>query len=197
MKTAPESPFELQTHPEAQDQCSVTVIYEDTEARQRALSLSHHLVRAFWADIDFQFTWWRYRFLEDPALVDAAARATAQAHVIVFSASSSYIPPEPIRNWIELWVPQRKTAEGVLLILTAHSDDAQLAGSPIYTFLESVAHRANMDYLPRLTPDPWVIKAPAIQQIQYRANETSRILNNILREGTHPQAFPSHWGINE
>jgi hypothetical protein len=197
MKTAPESPFELQVPPEAQDQCSVTVVYEDTAARQRALSLSHHLIRAFWADIDFQFSWWRFRFLEDPALVEAAARATATADVILFSTSSSHIPPETIRNWIELWVPQRTSGEGVLLVLTAHSDDAQMAASPVYSFLQSVAHRANMDCLPSLTADPWVMETPAIQRIQYRAQERSRILDNILRQGPHSTPFPSHWGINE
>jgi hypothetical protein len=197
MKTAPENPFDLQVPSEAQDQCGVTVIYEDTAARQRALSLAHHLIRAFWADIDFQFSWWRFRFLEDPAFVEAATHAAAKADVILFSTSSSHIPPETIRNWIELWVPLRTNGEGVLLVLTAHSDDAQIAASPIYSFLQSVAHRANMDCLPSLTPDPWVTETPAIQQIQNRAHESSRILDNILRQKSHGPPFPSHWGINE
>lgn len=197
MKTAPENPFEFQFHPEAQDQCNVSVVYEDTDARQRALALSHHLVRSFWADIDFEFSWWRFRYLEDPEIIEAASQAAAHAHVILFSASSSQIPSEPIRNWVDRWVAQRTPGEGVLLILTAHSDDVQLAASPIYTYLSSVAQRAEMDCLPRLTGDPWVSRPESMSRMQTRAHGRSRVLDNILRQGKQSFEFPSHWGINE
>jgi hypothetical protein len=197
MKTASESPFEFQFHPEAQDQCSVTVAYEDTEARQRALCLCHHLVRGFWAEIDFDFTWWRFRYLQDPHIMQAAAQATVEAHVVVFSTSSQDEPSPEIRSWIDLWVPQRTAGEGVLLVLTNHDDDAQLAASPIYAYLLSVAQRAQMDCLPRLPVHPWT-PPHSLEQIQSRATGTSDVLNGILRQGdSSSHGFPSHWGINE
>jgi hypothetical protein len=197
MKTAPENPFEFHFQPEDQDRCSVTVVYEDTDARQRALALSHHLVRAFWAEIDFDFTWWRFRYLDDPNIIEAAAKATAQAHVILFSSSSSQEPSTEIQNWIELWVPRRTPGEGVILVLTAHTDDAELAASPIYSFLQSVAHRAQMDCLPRLNPSHWSSTPQSLEQIQNRARKSTHVLDGILRQGSPPHASTSHWGINE
>jgi hypothetical protein len=197
MKTVPDSPFEFQFHPEAQDQCSVTVAYEDTDARQRALCLCHHLVRGFWAEIDFDFTWWRFRYLQDPAIAQAAAQATAQAHVVVFSTSSQQAPSPEIMEWIDLWIPQRTVGEGVLLVLTDHADDAELAASPIYAFLQSVAQRAQMDCLPRLVAHPWA-PTNTLEQIQSRATGKSDVLDAILRQGNpSSHGFPSHWGINE
>jgi hypothetical protein len=197
MKTASETPSEFPLHPEAQDQCAITVVYEDTDARQRALGLSHHLVQAFWAEIDFEFSWWRFRFLHDSAIGEAAAQAAAEAHVVVFSASSSEEPSAPIQNWIESWVPRRTPGEGVLLVLTPHTDDTQIVGAPIYNYLRSVARRAQMDCLPHLTPDPWGANPQSLDQIETRAHETTRVLDSILRQGAPSTSFPSHWGINE
>jgi hypothetical protein len=197
MNKAPYNLSEFQFHPDAQDHCSVTVAYEDTDARQRALSLCHHLVRSFWAEIDFEFSWWRFRYLQDPEIAQAAAQTASQANVLVFSTSSTQYPSKEVTGWIDLWTPQRKSGEGVLLILTPDTDETLLDSTPLFAFLQTVARRAGMDILPRFAQEPWPPVTANSRLIENRARETSRILNEILRKSGTPPTLPSHWGINE
>jgi len=197
MRTARETFTDNQAQPTNDDPWSVTVVYEDTGARERALSLCHHLVQGFRTEIDFDFNWWRFRYLEDSDIAQAAAQAAAQADILLFSATSRDDLPEEVRNWTELWVPLRSPGDGVVLVLTEDAESAELSTSPLYLFLRNLARRASMDCLPRLDDEPWQAPFPGIRNIQNRAAQGTRILDDILRRTPPSLAPPSHWGINE
>jgi hypothetical protein len=197
MRTARENFTNTQLDPLSDNPWSVTVVYEDTGARERALCLCHQLVRSFQAEIDFAFTWWRFRYLEDPDIAQAAAQAAAQADILLFSVTNRDDPPQEVRNWTELWVPRRSPGDGVLLVLTEDPEDGGLSASPLFMFLNNVARRASMDCLPRFSDEPWSTPPDAIQSIQNRAAQGTRILDDILRRTPPIHAPPSHWGINE
>jgi hypothetical protein len=196
MKIAPENLSQFQFRPEAEDRCGVTVLYEDTVARERALSLCHHLVRGFWAEIDFAFSWWRFRFLQDPDIAQAAAEAAAAADVLLVSAVRQDDPPDEVRQWVELWIP-RRSAEGVLFALLGDDASTEVTASPLRTYLQTVARRAGMDCLPRVGDEPWLSAPESVRRIENRALQGSRVLDDILRHWGSPPTLPSHWGINE
>lgn len=197
MRTAHNEISKIQVHSVKEDPWTVTVVYEDTGSRERALSLCHHLAQGFRAEIDFNFTWWRFRYLEDTDIAQAAAQAAAASDILLFSASSQHELPEHVQNWTELWLPLRTRADGVLLVLTEDSDGTELSGSPIFRFLRNVARRASMDCLPRLPDDPWTTPPPSVYEVQNRAVQGTRILDDILRHAPPVPQPPTHWGINE
>jgi hypothetical protein len=198
MRTARKDLTELQLQPMNGEPWSVTVVYEDTGARERALRLCHHLVQGFKSEIDFVFNWWRFRYLEDPDIAQAAAQAAAQADIILFSTTNRDDPPEEVRNWTELWVPLRNPGEGVLLVLTEDTESDGLSASPLFRFLRNLARRAAMDCLPRAADEPWSMPSGGgMRDIQNRAAQGTRILDDILRRTPPAPAPPSHWGINE
>jgi hypothetical protein len=197
MRTAHENFADYQVQPASDDPWYVTVVYEDNGARERALSLCHHLVQGFRTEIEFEFNWWRFRYLEDPEIAQAAAQAAAQADILLFSASSSDDLPEEVRNWTELWVPLRNGGDGVLLVLTEDAQNPEFPASPLFIFLRNLARRASMDCLPRLDDEPWSAPSPGIHSLQNRALQGTRVLDEILRHTPPSLAPPSHWGINE
>jgi hypothetical protein len=197
MRTAHDDFANIPLHPIKDDPWSVAVVYEDTGSRERALNLCHHLAQGFRAEIDFSFTWWRFRYLEDPDIAQAAAQAAAAADILLFSATRHEDLPEEVRNWTELWVPLRTRGEGVLLVLTEDTEGVELSASPLFRFLRNLARRATMDCLPRLPDDPWTAPPVAIRNLQSRADQGTRILDDILRHVPPTPAPPTHWGINE
>jgi hypothetical protein len=197
MRTAHDELANVRLHPPKDESWPVAVVYEDTGSRERALNLCHHLAQGFRAEIDFSFTWWRFRYLEDPDIAQAAAQAAAVADILLFSASSHADLPEEVRNWTELWVPLRTRSEGVLLVLTADLEEVELSASPLFLFLRNLARRASMDCLPRLADDPWTTPPVSVRNLQNRADQGTRILDDILRHVPPTPAPPTHWGINE
>jgi hypothetical protein len=197
MRTAREDLSEFQLQATGGDPWAVTVVYEDTGARERALRLCHHLVQGFKTEIEFVFNWWRFRYLEDPDIAQAAAQTAAQADILLFSTSSHEELPEDVRNWTELWVPLRTPGEGVLLVLTGDAEGTELPTSPLFRFLRNLARKASMDCLPRDSDEPWTLPSTGVRNIQNRAVQGTRILDDILRRTPPVPTPPSHWGINE
>jgi hypothetical protein len=195
MKISPETLKHFQFNPEAEANCTVTVAYEDTPARERALRLCHHLVRGFWAEIGFEFSWWRFRYLQDADIAQAAAEAAAEADLLLFAASGHDLVPEELRNWVELWIPRRRPQEGVILMLAA--DDPPPGASAVHGFLTNVARRAGMDCLPHASEDLSFPAPEGVRRIENRAMQGSRVLDDILRHWGSPPGLPTHWGINE
>ena len=50
------------------DLFSAVVLYEDHATRDRAMEICDRLVHKFWADVEFEFNWWRFDFLSDSTL---------------------------------------------------------------------------------------------------------------------------------
>jgi hypothetical protein len=197
MRTAHDDFTKTPFPPLADDPWSVAVAYEDTGSRERALNLCHHLVQGFRSEIEFAFTWWRFRYLQDPDIAQAAAQAAATADILLFSASNCSELPAEVRDWTELWVPMRTTGEGVLLVLSEEAEGIELAASPLYRFLRNLARRASMDCLPRTSDDSWTAPPVGVREIQNRAAQGTRVLDDILRRVPPRPAPPTHWGINE
>jgi hypothetical protein len=197
MSTAPIFLSDYRLHPEVETQCSVTVVYQDTPGRERAIWLCHHLVREFWAEIDFKFNWWRFRYLAEAGIAEAAAQAAADSDIIIVSARVADELPREVRDWFDSWTVSRESREAALVVLTDSRTESDLNRSPSIGFIRAVAERAGVDCLfPLLHSAPYVARDPA-RELYDRAHHVTEVLDEILHHLGPPPPSPSHWGINE
>ena len=171
------------------DDCEVVVGYDDQPSRDAALRLCQHLEKNFQGDLDFAFTWWKFKYLVEPALARQASEAAARADLIIISTHYDHELSPDIQDWIEEWVPMRKNQEGALTALTREAHHPELWVSPLGLYLSAVAQRAQLDFI---SPHS-LIQDDAWQTIRSREHQVTPLLNEILRR-THPV---SHWGLNE
>jgi hypothetical protein len=183
--------------PEVELKCSVAVVYADTAARERGISLCHHLVREFWTEIDFEFSWWRFRYLADPDLADAAARAAAAADMVVLSARASEEMPGHVKDWFNLWLPAGQTRDAALIVLTDTRNEVELSRSAFVSFAEQAARRANLDCLLPWGAPRRVSGQDPLGMMRDRATHVSQVLDEILHHVGPPPTLPTHWGLNE
>lgn len=173
------------------DAVSCTVTYEDTVSRDRALHLCDDLVRALWKELEFEFSWWRFDYLGDDSIAQAAAESAIKSDIAIFSARSGFQLPVTVRAWAEDWAGRRLQEAGVLVALIGTVNTAEV--TPVHTYLRRIATQASMDYLPPLPELGPRRSTITIEEIERRANGRSTLLNDLL---DHP-GISSHWGINE
>src|SRR5437899_10601275 len=66
---------------------SVVVLYEDKETRERAMAMCDQLVKKFWSEVEFDFSWWRSDFLTDPTMAHVAAQDARAADFVIYCSS--------------------------------------------------------------------------------------------------------------
>ena len=175
------------------DPFSAVVLYEDHATRDRAMEICDRLVHKFWADVEFEFNWWRFDFLSDSTLAGDAVRLAARSELILLAAHAGRELPPPVTRWIESWLPIREPGFGVLVAMIGTEADQLKGLSPIHVYLREAAQRANMDYLPQVIDAPLGKLDASIETISNRAEKVTSLLDNIL----HRPPSPMRWGINE
>jgi hypothetical protein len=179
--------------PQDKEMFSALIAYEDTMTRDRALRICDRLVAKFWKDVEFDYSWWRFDFLRDREILDAAAHSAARADLILVSAHSSRELPSSVQGWIETWLPLRKSGGGVLGAMIGTREDQLRGLTPIHVYLREAAQRANMDFLSQMIDAPLGRLDGSFETITNRAEKVTSLLDNIL----HRPSNPRHWGINE
>jgi hypothetical protein len=197
MSTALNSLSNFRLRPQVETQCSVTVVYQDTPARERAIWLCHHLVREFWAEIDFKFSWWRFKYLAEPEIAAAAARAAGDSDMIIVASRGVEDVPREVREWFESWTSSHTSGDAALVLLTDSGVDAELGRSPTASFLKAVADRAGMDCLLPLRHPSTLLAQDQVRQMHDRATQVTEVLDEILHHYGPPPSLSSHWGLNE
>lgn len=176
----------------AKETWSVTVLYQDAEVRPRALQACDHLMQQFWSEIEFDFNWWRFSFLEESETAAHAARHLENSDAIVIAVQSDGELPAAIAEWLDQAMIQRGIRGGVFIALFGpQSDDSAQADAAKNAHLSALAHRSGMDYLtevlemvrPGGLPD-------SLDHLIQRAEEHSSILDNILKD-----SFLLNWSI--
>ena len=177
----------------AEETWSVIVLYEDNATRDRALAVCDHLVKQFWAEVEFDFHWWRTSFLADTPLAQTAAQDARGADVIIFSSLPEGEFSREVLQWFEQWADERGEREGMLLGLTQPSALTPCPDTPKQLCLREIANRANLDYLTQI-PSQLVGALPnSWQNAEARAGQFTSVLDEILN--TLPP--PPHFGIND
>jgi hypothetical protein len=171
--------------------CRVAVFYGDTESRERALKLSSRLAVKFMADVDLDFSWWKFQFLRDGVIAGLAAQSAARADMIIYSLDSTSELPDEARACNELWLDQRQGKSGLLAALIG-KDNLKRRPVPVHGYLADLARRAGMQFMSR-----WESQPPEgvdyLDMMLRRANASSPILDELLSRAQQT----THWGINE
>lgn len=172
---------------------SVLVAYEDLSTRDRAMRVCDRLMQKFWKDDEFDFSWWRFDFFNDPAIVDAAANAAAHSNLILVSAHARRELPLAVQHWVETWLPRRQPGPGMVAAMIGTEQDELRGVTPIHVYLREAAQRAHMDFLPDVMSAPLGKWDGSIEKITNRAEKVTSLLDNIL----HRPDAPEHWGVND
>jgi hypothetical protein len=197
MSTVPDSFANFRLRPEVETQCSITVVYQDTPARERAIWLCHHLVREFWAEIDFRFSWWRFKYLAEPEIAGAAADAARESDMIIVSARVADALPSEVSDWFESWTASRESRDAALVVLTDSKSEAEISRSPSASYLQDVANRAGVDYLLPLRYPAAFRAQDQVRPLHDRATHVTEVLDEILHHFGPPPTISTHWGLNE
>ena len=179
------------------DMCCVAMFYDNTAARERAVRLSHHLAEHFWQDLDFSFSWWRLRYLEDPGIAETAAMAAVGADILVFSVLAASSPEAYVLRWLNAWVPQRNEESGVIVPLLHPATADALSDSDWMVEIEEVARQTGLDcLLPSALRRSPLLGEP-MRQVQVRTRHVGGILGGIIEETRRGDQRPPSWGLNE
>ena len=170
---------------------SIVVLYEDAAARERAVGFCDQIVSRFWAQCEFDVSWWSFALLEEASTAKAAADKAARADLILFSAVPEGDFPLPIKAWIETWLNQRGEREGMLVGLMEPAAGICGPEGPKHHYLRHAAHRGALDYLTHVPQDISGSIPDSLDRYAKRADQLTSLLNGILHQRPPPPSFSS------
>src|SRR5208283_5841519 len=97
--------------------CRVVAVYGHPDGRMLAVRVCGNLAQRFKDDVAFEFSWWGFKYLKEPGIAHQAVRAATNADLIFISPGSTDELPWEVKAWFDLWLPQRKSLEGALVVL--------------------------------------------------------------------------------
>jgi hypothetical protein len=167
---------------EARETWSVTVLYEDTQVRERAMRMCDHLMRQFWSELEFDFDWWRVSFLEDAILARQAESHVSDADLLIVAVHGESDLSVTLKRCLEAGLDERGVRQGAFIALF---DDEQKRTPAVLRngfYLRTLAHRYGMDYL---TEAPTALAGAlpdSLDGFSERAEEHSSVMEDILRQ---------------
>ena len=172
------------------DVCTVAILYEDDPTRDLAIRVCERLVKSFYRDLEFDFTWWKFKYLVEPEIAYQAADAAAKADLILVSVRQTQSFPLEVMAWFERWLAARKSSEGALVsVHELPEPKRQPARQDEY--LRLVAKRAHLDYLS-------LSNSNLAQQSSDGGQPKIAVLPAAISEGMgKDHHYSTGWGIND
>jgi len=165
---------------------SVVVVYEDAATRERAATFCDQLVSRYWAECEFDVSWWAVTLLDQAVAAKDAAQRAARADLIVFSTTPEGDFPLPVKAWVGNWLNQRGEREGMLVCLMEPGADAGNREGPKHHYLRKAAHHGAMDYLTKVPPDTSLSIPDSLESYTERACQVTSLLDDILHQQPPP-----------
>lgn len=162
------------------NRCSIVSLYEDAAGLETLMRLCNSLSWKFKDEMEFDFDWWRFKYLSDPAMGLQAAHNAAKADLILLAPREQELP-KYVQGWFDGWLPSRTSGEGVL-VLVEPGDKEKPDRMSLGSYLKQTARRGNLDYLTLEPP---------------RKKKAFSLAQPELRDLLYPGGQPMHWGINE
>jgi hypothetical protein len=159
------------------------MVYEDHTTRDYAIQLCDSLSQKFQDDLEFEFTWWGFKYLSDPEIAQQASQAAAEADLIVVCVHHSGLFPSEVQQWFEAWPSERQLPEGALVVVEVSGqieDSSATQSQP----LKSLAQRANLDYL-------------TVATTATSTNGAQKADSGATEHRFEERYHSSGWGINE
>ena len=136
----------------ARDECepalNVVTMYQDPLTRYWATELWDRVGQLIrYGDICRKS--WKVSELPQAEVFADAVQAAAQADVLMISVRDEGELPPLLHEWIDAWLPKRAGREGALVALIGVPAHHGAQPDRAYHYLDAVAHRAGLDFLPR------------------------------------------------
>jgi len=159
---------------ETEPTLDVVTVYQDPWTRHWAMELWDRVGQLI-ADMGVCRKSWKISDLTQALIFGDAVQAAAEAHVLVVSVLDVGQLPTSLCVWIDAWMPNRVgPAGGALVALIGVPQQPDIQSGRAYAYLESVAKRAGMDFVPHERKLPQEAFAlPAFSGIMRAANITT------------------------
>ena len=165
---------------------SVAVIFDKAKARETGMAFCDSLVHKFWADNEFDVSWWNLNELQESSTAEQALKKSAVADVVVFAIEG--VGSDHFQEWTNQWLKRRGRRKGALVGLVPCTGQSASGPALIERFLRHLAHRAGMDFL---TAVPQIVPRRASESLEScdeRAHRVTTVLDGILhRTGSVPR----------
>jgi hypothetical protein len=164
----------------------VLVAYQDAEIGRRARGTLDWMMRRYAEDCEFQVSYLDLDTVAVPSLRETAAEQAAEADLILFAGHDQRGMNREVKCWCDQWLALAEPHDAALVALmeSEPGPDGGNDGSSTRIFLEQVARRGGMAFIPHTLPP-----RPSDQPI--RAPNTPRSSCRPAMEN-----WPG-WGINE
>jgi hypothetical protein len=127
---------------------NVATVYQDSLTRYWATELWDR-VRQVIGNGGICRQSWRMSELTDPKVFSDAVQAAAAADVLVISMRDRGEWPMGLQLWFDAWLPKRAGRTGALVALIGVPGEPSAASGRAYSYLETAARQAGLDFLPR------------------------------------------------
>jgi len=94
-------------------------------------------------------TWYDVHSLDDIETLLEAVRAALAADMIVISVHAAEDLPLGLYVWIDAWLPRRPARAGAIAALIGVNDPQDFPSSCTHDYLQAVARKAQLDFIPR------------------------------------------------
>ncbi len=171
----------------------ILVAYADSATRERAQRLSDLLAQAVADEFAARFSWWKFDFLRDARMFEAAVEEAVRADLLVFAVHAAQPLPRPARRWLDAWRHQRAQRRRALVALLAGPDPMAAPLAPVHSLLQQAARDAGMEFLPHSFPLLNETPCCLANTVSESVHRLTPLLEEILtRHSDLPQ-----WGLNE
>lgn len=165
-------------------------MYEDFAAGRRANETCSFLLSQLGDEFELRCGMWKFEILRNAKLAEMAAAEALEADVIIVAAHESSLLPIELTSWIDHWLPLRHERTTALIALIDGNLNPMRVTPPAYSYLEEVAAKAKMDFLPQVIASSGV-SVPS-QSTGLPPEARSAGLEELM-----PRTPERHWGINE
>jgi len=124
----------------------ILTVGEDFAAVMRAQELSRQLAVDLEPDFALSSDAWKFETLDNLRLGTEAAKAAAEADMIIIAASGEYELPAQVKNWFERWLPLKRKGVTALVALRDDHDQTFYENSPLCAYLRWVARKWGLDF---------------------------------------------------
>ena len=173
---------------------SVATVYQDPLTRHWATELWERVGQLISGEGVSHQTW-KISALADPRVFTDSVRAAAAADVLVVSVRDTGELPVHLYVWIDAWMPRRAGRTGALVALIGVLPQPNAQAGGAHGYLEAVARKAGLDFLPRERKLP---EAPsALSSPGKLGRPTSRMIPLAAGGFSNDARASLHWGLNE
>ena len=172
---------------------NVVIAYEDLETGKHAKLTYDYLMEHLGEQCSFSNQMWKFDVLGIPKLCEMAARDAAAADIIILSMHGHDDVPQPVRDWIELWLGQQPNAIALVALFDVPCLGACQFGR-IRSYLADVARRGNMELFSQ--PNDWPGHKPEAPLTPDASQDLSNRAFTVIAGAVQHDSFP-RWGINE